>query len=64
MRGMRGRVWHGPMPATARLRCHRSRDTRPDRFLGDDVEAVVVLVGFRRFAQLSENQRQRADSGD
>ena len=64
---MRGRVSHGPMPATARsasLRCHRSRDTRPDRFLGDDVEAVFVLVGFRRFAQFSDNQRQRADSGD
>jgi len=64
MRGMRGRVWHGPMPATARLRCHRSRDTRPDRFLGDDVEAVFVLVGFRRFTQFSENQRQRADPSD
>jgi hypothetical protein len=64
---MRGRVSHGPMPGTAcsaSLRCCRSRDTRPDRFLGDDVEAVFVLVGFRRFAQFSENQRQRADSGD
>jgi hypothetical protein len=28
------------------------------------VEAVFGLVGFRRFAQFSENQRQRADSGD
>jgi len=28
------------------------------------VEAVFVLVGFRRFAQFSDNQRQRADSGD
>jgi len=67
MRGMRGRVWHGPMPATAcsaSLRCHLSQDTRPDRSLGDDAEAVFVLVAFRRFAQFSENQRQRADSGD
>jgi hypothetical protein len=67
MRGMRGRVWHGPMPATARsasLRYHRSANTRPDRSLADNAEAVFVLVGFRRFAQFSENQRQRADSGD
>jgi hypothetical protein len=65
MRGMRGRVWHGPMPATARsasLRYHRSANTRPDRSLADNAEAVFVLVGFRRFAQFSENQRQRADS--
>jgi len=64
---MRVRAFHGPMPATARsasLRCHRSRDTRPDRFLGDDVEAVFVLVGFRRFAQFSDNQHQRADFAD
>ena len=56
------------MPATARsasLHCHRSRDTRPlDRSLADDVEAVFGLVGFRRFAQFSENQCQRTDSGD
>jgi hypothetical protein len=64
---MRGCVSHGPMPATVRsasLRCHRSRDTRPDRFLADHAEAVFVLVGFRRFAQFSENQRQRADTSD
>ncbi|PYV53464.1 MAG: hypothetical protein DMG98_20950 [Acidobacteria bacterium] len=28
------------------------------------METVFVLVGFRRFAQFSENQRQRADSGN
>ena len=67
MRGMGGRVWHEPMPATAcsaGLRCHRSRDTRLDRSLADDVEAVFVLIGVRRFAQSAENHRQRADSGD
>ena len=36
----------------------------PDRSLADDVEAVFVLVAFRRFAQFSGNQRQGADSGD
>ena len=64
---MRGRVSHGPMPATARsasLRCHRSRDTRPDRVLGGDLEAVFVLIGFRRFAQFSGNQCERAHSND
>ena len=64
---MRGRALHGPMPATAgsaSLRCHRSRDTRLDRSLADDVEAVFVLIGVRRFAQSAENHRQRADSGD
>jgi len=67
MRGMRGRVWHGPMPATAcfaSLHCHRSRDPRPDRSLADDVEAVFGLVTFRRSAQFSKNQCQRTDSGD
>jgi hypothetical protein len=28
------------------------------------VEAVFVLVAFRRFAQCSDNQRERANSGD
>ena len=67
MRGMRRRVWHGPMPATAcfaSLHCHRSRDPRPDRSLADDVEAVFGLVTFRRSAQFSKNQCQRTDSGD
>ena len=67
MRGMRRRVWHGPMPASAcfaSLRYHRSANTRPARSFADHAEAVFVLVGFRRFAQFSENQRQRADSGD
>ncbi len=64
---MRGRAFHGPMRATAcsaSLRCHRSRDTRPDRPIADDAEAVFVLATFGRFAQFSENQRQRANSGD
>jgi len=28
------------------------------------METVFVLIAFRRFAQFSENQRQRTDSGD
>ena len=59
------RVSHGARPAAAcsvSLRCHQSRDT--DRTLLDDMETVFVLIAFRRFAQFSENQRQRTDSGD
>jgi len=64
MRGMRGRVWHGPMPATACSASLRCSLGTPERSVADDVKAVFVLVGFRRFAQFSEDERQRADSGD
>ena len=35
----------------------------PARILVDGVEAVVVLIAFRRFAQFPGNERQRARSG-
>jgi hypothetical protein len=62
---VRMRVSHGARPAaacSASLRCHRSRDT--DRTLLEDMEVVVVLVAFRRFAQFPGNERQRARSGE
>ena len=36
----------------------------PGRILVDGVEAVVVLIAFRRFAQFPGNERQRARSGE
>jgi len=35
----------------------------PARIQMDDVEAVVVLIAFRRSAQFPGNERQRARSG-
>jgi len=35
----------------------------PARILVDGVEAVGVLIAFRRFAQFPGNERQRARSG-
>ena len=41
------------------------RSTSPGaRILVDGVEAVVVLIAFRRFAQFPGNERQRARSSD
>ena len=36
----------------------------PARILVDGMEAVVVLIAFRRFAQFPGNERQRARSGE
>ena len=36
----------------------------PARILVDGVEAVVVLIAFRRFAQFPGNERQRTRSGE
>jgi hypothetical protein len=55
---MRATAW------SASLGCHRSREHPTDRSFAVDLEAVFVLVAFRRFAQFSENQRQGADSDD
>jgi hypothetical protein len=40
------------------------RDDLRARTLVDGVEAVVVLVAFRCFAQFPANERQRARSGE
>jgi hypothetical protein len=52
---MRGRVRIGLMPATACSASSplRPRDTPIDRSLADDVEAVFVLVTFRRFGAIT-----------
>jgi len=57
---MRGRPVHGPIqPAACPARLHRVGNTVFHRTLADSVEAVFILVAFRRFAQFSANQRER-----
>ncbi len=64
VRGRRPRVRMLASARPADLRCPRARDTRSDRRFEDDVEPVFVFVAFRRFAQFSGNEHQRADSGE
>jgi len=57
---MRGRAVHSPIQAAAcSASLHRVGDTIFHRILADNVEAVFILVAFRRFAQFSDNQRER-----
>ena len=57
---MRARAVHGPIQAAAcSASLHRVGNTVFHRTLADSVEAVFILVAFRRFAQFSDNQRER-----
>jgi hypothetical protein len=51
---------HGPIRAAACFASlHRAWNTVFHRTLADSVEAVFILIAFRRFAQFSDDQRER-----
>jgi hypothetical protein len=57
---MRGRAVHGPIRAAAcSASLYRVGNTAFHRTLADSVEAVFILIAFRRFAQFSDDQRER-----
>jgi hypothetical protein len=57
---MRGRAVDGPIQAAAcSASLHRGGNTVFHRTLADSVEAVFILVAFRRFAQFLHNQREK-----
>jgi hypothetical protein len=57
---IRGCAVYGPIQSAAcSASPHRVGNTVFHRTLANSVEAVLILIAFRRFAQFSDNQRER-----